>query len=726
MVGSCCFTRILRCHRSWVWCEAVQVDRPHVRAPSEEQVAAAGPWSLDLDDGTGVRVALSSFHGDVKFSWDLFRGFKSCRVLTYSIDLTTVRRLVADLGVSELECVIGTVATIDRVEKVLAMQQAAMQHASLLVEELSNTACDVVEALSAGRLAFWVLRDQVSHSKLYLLDGGTTPERRIIMGSANFSEQAFRGWQHETLAMYDDDDAAWDYYSARYREVRDRASQKIDPQLLLGRTGPVEVQEAPVLSGDRPSIVLVGDDAPATEDATDAIRRTAKTLRNQIGPHLPAVRRDTQTLNPDLKTRIRRALRNQPRDATEPAAFSISTDTRSATFAGAPFPLAYDAELAASDAQLMVEYFAGFEGFAGTPEEVHELQEEYFAFWAWLYFSPFMCDLRTRAAHANRDVIRYERVAVLYGKANCGKTSLIQALLRSMFPQRPQAACMERSLFKTAELEAITRTAKRCPAFFDDVTAKQMGLTGKDFIKNETPLGLAEYPAVVISMNRHKDGFADEIMKRAFLIYTQTALAVYNDKIREDEDQRIRRVTDRLSGHLFRHYLQLILDKLDEDDQPEDWLLLSSTALSKLLQDPATGSVPGWAAPQTRIRHAERRYKSLRAKFHHLLRPTAQIDADSPKSEGWWTDTDTGRVIVRERVNQYGQSAFNWEQVPSTIIDADASSSGHTSLVLTELNKFLPNWNPHSPTAAPTPTTELPSTDRTMRRRLRFWRRHTP
>ena len=78
--------------------------------------------------------------------------------------------------------------------------------------------------------------------------------------------------------MYDDDPAAWDYYSARYREVRDKASQHIDPQLLLGRTQPVQVDEAPVLAGDRPSIVLVGDDSPSVEDATDVIRRTAKVL----------------------------------------------------------------------------------------------------------------------------------------------------------------------------------------------------------------------------------------------------------------------------------------------------------------------------------------------------------------------------------------------------------------------------------------------------------------
>lgn len=159
--------------------------------------------------------------------------------------------------------------------------------------------------------------------------------------------------------------------------------------------------------------------------------------------------------------------------------------------------------------------------------------------------------------------------------------SLIQALLRSMFPQQPRAACMDKSLFKTAELEAITQSARRCPAFFDDVTAKQMGLTGKDFIKNETPLGL-----------------------------------------------------------------------------------------------------------------------------------------------GWWIDADAGRLVVRERVNQYGQSPFTWDQVPSTIIDADASSSGHTSLVMSELNKFLPDWKPRSP--EPTASfQEEPATPRPRRRRFGFRRRRT-
>ena len=594
-------------------------------APHAAEVSGAGPPSLDLDDGSGVRVAHCSFHGHRKFSWDLFRGFESCRVLTYSIDLRTVRRLFADLGVAKIECVIGTVATIDRIEKVLAAQQAAISSAAVIVNELSNAGRDVVAALASGRLAFRVLKDQVSHSKLYLLAGGTQPATRVIIGSANFSEQGFSGRQHETLAMYDDDSAAWAFYESMYREVRDMASQEIDPGILTARNRPVDIHDAPLL---------------------------------------------------------------------------------------------------ADDSAAMNEYFSGFEQFSGTKQEIFELQQEYFAFWSWLYFAPFMCDLRNRATLANRDVVRFERVAVLYGKSNCGKTSLIRALLRSMFPDEPLAACMDKNLFKAATLDDITRRAKRCPIFFDDITAKQMASTGKDLIKDENQPGLAEYPALLISMNRHEDGFPDEIMKRAFLIYTKTALAVFRHQARQDQDERIRRVTDRLTGHLYRRYLQLVLDELDRDPLPDDWLELSSRVLSGLLAPAADSDPPQWAAPQTLNLHAERRYKSLRNKLGYLLRPEAMIDSSSKQPEGWWIHPETDRVVVRERVNQYGRGAFKWEQVPSTIVDADAPSSGHTTLVLSELHEFLPAWT-HPSTSPPTPGTAQTQPAQPKRRRWRL-RRYRP
>ena len=42
------------------------------------------------------------------------------------------------------------------------------------------------------------------------------------------------------------------------------------------------------------------------------------------------------------------------------------------------------------------------------------------------------------------------------------------------------------------KLEDATHTALRSPLFFDDIASRQMGSTGKDFIKDETPPGLEE------------------------------------------------------------------------------------------------------------------------------------------------------------------------------------------------------------------------------------------
>ena len=676
---------------------------------------------LTLDDGTGLRVAQSRFVEDRKFSWELFAGFTSCRILTYSVDLRTVNRLVMDFEFDEIECIIGTTATIDRIEKVLAAQYAALQSAKVLIDNLSRTEQSVITALTEGRLAFRVLHRQVSHSKLYLLDGGTDPQRRIIMGSANFSEQAFGGWQEETIAAYDDDPGAWVHYGGKYGEIREQASQIIDPRLLGDRTRPIEVHDVPVLSdAEARTVLMVGDGAgPGCGlDDRSAIDRRARIIRNQIGSHVPAARAGKHTLTRTDKRNIREALRVRPPEEREPAALSLDRVNRSATYAGKPFDLSYDPDLAAADARLMVDYFQGFDNFAGTATQIGDLKAQYFTLWAWLYFSPFICELRNRAALQNRDVIRYERVAIVYGKANCGKSTLVRTLLRSMFPTDPLGPCQPKSNFRTGALFEITHTAKRCPVFFDDVSTKSMGLTGKDFIKDETPPGLDEYPAFVLSMNRQEHGFADEIVKRALLIYTDTALPVYKHLMRQQQDERIRAVTDRLTGHLYKRYVHTILDALEEEPLPADHLALSTGVLSEALHDATADLDPlPWAAPQTWEQYAERRYRGLQAKLRYLLRPEARIDAGSEAPQGWWLDD--GRIIVRERIDQYGRGAFHWDEVPSTILDDDARSSSHTALHRSELEQFLPNW-----TAGPARLRETQTESSTpLPARSRFWSR---
>ena len=176
--------------------------------------------------------------------------------------------------------------------------------------------------------------------------------------------------------MYDDDSAAWAFYERMYREVRDMASQEIDPALLTARNRPVDIQDAPLLTDDSPSMLIVGDgSAGETDEERTSIARKAKEIRNRIGPVLPAARGNRLTLEADRKASIRSALRQRPPADAEPASFTILTDTRTATFTGKDFALDHDPAIAAADGAAMTEHFASFEQFSGTPQEIFELQQ---------------------------------------------------------------------------------------------------------------------------------------------------------------------------------------------------------------------------------------------------------------------------------------------------------------------------------------------------------------
>ena len=90
----------------------------------------------------------------------------------------------------------------------------------------TSAICGILERVHSGQAHFRVLRKSIAHAKLYLLSG-PGDRNRVIIGSANLSEQAFSGRQPETLVVFDDDEAAWEHYNRMYRSVRDEASDEI-------------------------------------------------------------------------------------------------------------------------------------------------------------------------------------------------------------------------------------------------------------------------------------------------------------------------------------------------------------------------------------------------------------------------------------------------------------------------------------------------------------------
>ena len=364
--------------------------------------------------------------------------------------------------------------------------------------------------------------------------------------------------------------------------------------------------------------------------------------------------------------------------------FSIDRVNRTAILSGERFSLEWDAELVKKDSGLLLDYFKNFEeAFEGN---VAALQHNYFTLMSWLYFLPFICDMRSLASLQGSDLTRYPSFAIVFGKSHCGKTKLIDTLIESMFGR---LMAVDKSSFTRAKLRSLQHGYKRLPVVFDDISRKAFAAHGVDTIKYETHPGISEYPGFILSMNANDpQSFPEEVVSRSLTIYTTTGLPSYKVALRQQLDGRIQEIRRRLTGHLYRRYLTGVMDRLDEERLPEDWLAVSSEVLSGIMCEAVIGSAPDWCQADTWLNYASKRNDRVKTRLVNLLRPTSYAKRESALRNGGWT-TEGDSVIVLETRDAFGRSGFSWEDVPSVLIDLDASGPGRTVLNRAQLEDFI-------------------------------------
>ena len=641
-----------------------------------------------LGDGTGLRVVSASFLSERKFDWDLFRGYDSLRVLTYSASIPAIVNMLDDFEFSKFECVFGCEKTIRDFKDILAFQQFAIGSARLAIMNLRDERhAYILGQVRAGQARFHVLRTHIAHAKLYLLENEASGSHRIIIGSANLSESAFSGRQPETLVAFDDDPGAWAHYLRMYENIRDSASDAIELPSERIVKAEIKIEETPVISDGSNTLVI--EQIPAEEVQVtipvqaERIEKVLAAQPPQINAIIPAFSRQKQRITPEVKRLIRHIRLVKSADVADHSYFSINRTEGVATLSGESFPLEWDPAAVAGDARLLVQYFANYEdAFEG---DVARLQRDYFTLWSWLYFSPFMCDLRTLASIHGEDVIRYPSFAIAFGKSNCGKSSIINTLMLSMFGRENP---IDKRSFTSSRLRGLQQAYRRLPVVFDDIGRNAFRTHGLDIIKDEYPPPVAEYPGFILSMNSNDPAsFPDEIVKRSMLIYTTTALPPHREELRQRLNAGVQEIRRGLTGHLYRRYLSETMTQLADDRLPADWLSLSSGILSGVIADSIEQPAPHWLRQATWMDYAEKRYDRIKARLNDLLRPSAMLKSEDAAPAGWILDGD--RVIVREQLNVFGRRGFDWDDVPSTLIDDDASGGGRTALHRQSLEDFL-------------------------------------
>ena len=653
---------------------------------------------FDIDDGSGLRVARARFESESKFAWSLFDGFDRIRVLTYSAGVSAIVRLLDSHGFSDFECVFGCENTLRTLRDIMAFQQVAIGDTRAAIKNLPDERhAFILSRVRDGQARFRVLRKQIAHAKLYLLENTESGRTRALIGSANLSETAFGGRQSETLVCFDDDAAAWGHYLGMYEAIRDQASDEIPLPSERVEHAEISLLEVPVLDpNDYSTLVIDSTEAEQQEGNViqlnvptqiERIERMKAAIPPVVANLIPPPRNGRQQITRELRreiakefSRIRVVQTEQEADHRE---LSIDRDAKTVSLFGEPFSLEHDPIAARSDAKLLVEFFSNYEGTFEGGMGVERLQHDYFILWSWLYFSPFMCDMRTLAGH-DGDIFRFPSFAIVYGKPSCGKSSLIDTLMTSMFGK---AYNVDKREFTKGRLRDIQHAYKRFPAVFDDIGRPAIRNHGEDAIKDEVPPLVAEYPCFVLSMNQELKAFTDQIVKRSLMIYTTTALPSYKESLRHDLHIKIQGVRRGLSTNLYREYLKRVLARLDDTPIPDDWLEFSSSVLSGLIADLLEDSPPRWCTPIKWNDYADKRHERVKAQIDHLLRSATKMKKEGPQPTGWILEDD--KVIVIEQTDTFGRREFDWENVPSTLIDDNASVGGRTVLNRTELEEFL-------------------------------------
>lgn len=545
----------------------------------------------------------------------------------------------------------------------------------------------IYDRAAKGIARFYVVKDAIAHAKIYLLERDGL--RRVVVGSANLSETAFSGRQAETLVVFDNDEMAWKHYSAQYDAVRGIAVSPIEIRPKPVRVEDMLISETPMMKEAECNPEGVTLYVPAEMD--EEVDYSASTVLERVEFIKPDRQRALADIRPDRNGRVKftqNIVRQIARISTsrqegEGPQTYLSYDGERFIFSGDEMPLEVDASDVRADVHAWMEFFDNYQnGFVG---DVPRLQRDYFTFMCWFYFSPLMCDLRNNMLRTGQFSFDQPMFAVVYGQSNCGKSSLIETLMRSMFSREHLVATRS---FTAGNLRGLQESYRRFPVVFDDVTRDRFNRHAPEVIKDES-VRVQEYPCFALSMNAEARNFAPEIVKRCLMIYTRTSLPGDDPVSRRRLQRSVSNIRDRLSTSLYREFLRCSLKELDSisDYSDLDVLLLSSSTLCRIFEKnlPEGTEMPDWCAPMTLDEYQERAFERPRLVLENLLHPDKFTRERRPESGSW---TISGNLII-VGVDSMAMSRTKADISTDWLLDDTANVSGQIAMNLKLTEDFL-------------------------------------
>lgn len=561
---------------------------------SEEQISLFGEeQQANLSETVSNKLAVTKleFVEGMYLSWqELFSGYNELHAITYSSGVGFIGRLVEMFDSAEI---------IFGCEQVMSYNlQEIMAFQTKVIEKIRSgkTKDKLIERINSGALKMYVANKKLSHEKIYLLtaDDG---RKRVIMGSANMSYNAFGGLQRENISFIDGEEA-YDWYMDIYQSLRQDSTDEITAKALLVADGGENLDELPISQTVKIKKVLeIVSDKQQSEEIEFALE-TSK-LSARLKPSCPQPDKKGKILiSPtkiaSVKSHVKDEADREKEVRKEYPQLVVDVEKCEVTLNDIKLDLSPNDADVRRDAELFLQYMDGYRIFHG---DYQSMQKRYFEFANWFFCSPFMGIMRDTATRFNQNKGPYPVFGIVYGQSKAGKTSFLETLEKMMIGQKPKISASD---FTRTTIDGLRAQTKGVPIIVDDMVNTRFNQHAVETIKNDD-YGIMDknihYPAVVISANEDVKAVSQEIIRRTVICHVSAGLT--NTEVMQNST--VKKVQKNIGTAFYRRYLKKMLAKIPEllegmkDDDAEsapDILKLSSEVIYEIFESFSDIAIP--------------------------------------------------------------------------------------------------------------------------------------
>ena len=544
-----------------------------------------------------IDVLQLSFDHAESMTWqELFSGFDCLYAITFSSGIGFMYQLLDMFDQAQI--IFGCENIISySLQEVLAFQNKVIER---MRKESSSKKEKLLSRIEDQSVHFYVARAKLSHEKIYLLSS-KEGRKRVIIGSANMSYNAFSGAQRENICFMDDE-KAFDWYYDTFEELKASSTDEITKQAFVLSDLDEHIDALPVAETVKIKKALVIEPVHSNLDDVQFsldVRKLADTLK----PIMPKAEKKTgrTVISPESIIKLRRHIVDENRQTKELRSeypyLVIDVFQHAASLNDEPLNLHPDTEEIRNDISLFLKYMQGYEKFHG---DVSGLQYRYFEFANWFFCTPFMAVMRDMAARYDQNRLPYPVFGLIYGQSKAGKTSFLETLLKMMIGQKPKVSAPD---FTRSNIEALKRTVRGAPIIVDDLTNTRFNQHAIETIKNED-FGVSDhlihYPAVVISANEDVKAVSPEVIRRTVICRVSAGLT--NTEVMKSNV--VRSVQQKIGTAFYRAYICEMLERIpdlieqlkEDDAEAPDILKVSSDVIVSLVMK-YTDSCPEYIRP---------------------------------------------------------------------------------------------------------------------------------